>query len=300
MIKRILFLLLALCLTTGVSAQEEVTVKTFKELMSDLSARTSRRYDLNDDPCALVKVQYPKEGATFEGTIVGDVEYKNGEYWVYLSKGSKRLRIHLPEVPTITVEFSDYGVQQVESNMTYSVDFRFPSAFKSSFYLEAGMLIGSTMGPEVSLGAYFGGFNVELNAVLPMGESDNVYWNKGTQQAVATYKPTFAVGGRLGYGIMVGKSYRITPQVGALLLKTAETMSGNSSGQIASGAYCSSLVIALKLQYLLGKNFGLSLTPEYYLPVMKSEGFKAVSEVSSKVNGWGNGIGVKAALNIEF
>lgn len=299
MTKKLIMLFLALCLTTVVNAQEEVTVKTFKELMSDLSARTSRRYDLNDEPCALVKVQYPKEGATFEGTIVGDVEYKHGEYWVYLSKGTKRLRIHLPEVPTITVEFSDFGVQQVESNMTYSVDFRFPSAFKSSFYVEAGMLVGSTMGPELSFGTYLGGFNIELNAMLPMGTSDNVYWNKGSQQAVTTYKPSFAIGGRLGYGIMAGKSLRITPQAGVRFMKTAETMESGSS-EIASGANCSSLVVAVKVQYMLSKSFGISVSPEYAAHIVKSEGFKAVSEASSKMNGWGNGIGVKAALNIEF
>lgn len=299
LMKKFFILFLTLFISTSISAQEEVTVKTFKELMSDLSARTSRRYDLNDDPCALVKVQYPKEGATFEGTIVGDVEYKNGEYWVYLSKGTKRLRIHLPEVPTITVEFSDFGVQQVESNMTYSVDFRFPSTFESSFYVEAGMLIGSTMGPELSFGTYLGGFNIELNAMLPMGTSDNVYWNKGSQQAVTTYKPSFAVGGRLGYGIMAGKSFRITPQAGVRFIKTAETME-SGSGEIASGAYCTSLVVAVKLQYMVSKGFGISISPEYDAHIMKSEGFKTISEVSSKVNGWGNGIGVKAAVNVEF
>lgn len=171
MIKEIFFLFLALCLTTSISAQEEVTVKTFKELISDLSARTSRCYDINDVPCALVKVQYPKEGATFEGTIVGDVEYKRGEYWVYLSRGTKRLRIHLPEMPTITVDFSEFGVQQVESSMTYCVDLKFKdSEFHSSFYVQGGMLIGTTMGPEAAVGTYLGGFNIELCALLPMAD----------------------------------------------------------------------------------------------------------------------------------
>lgn len=302
--KQFITYLLFFFFSLGISAQE-VTVKSFKEEISDLSARTNRKYDVNDEACALIKVQYPKAGATFEGNVVGDVEYKNGEYWVYVSKGTKRFKIHLPDVPTIVVEFADYGVQQVESNTTYSLYFNIikpksASTLKSKFYVEAGMLIGGTMAPELSIGTYLGGFNVELNMMLPMGKSDEVYWYKGNQQVVATYKPSFAVGGRIGYGIMVGKSFRITPQVGVNFMKTAETLGDNASANIASGAYCSSLVVAVKLQYLVSKNFGISISPEYDAHIMKSEGFKAISESSKKVKGWGNGIGVKAALNIEF
>lgn len=303
--KQFITYLLLFFFSLGISAQE-VTVKSFKEEISDLSARTNRKYDVNDEACALIKVQYPKAGTTYEGNVVGDVEYKNGEYWVYVSKGTKRFKIHLPEVPTIVVEFADYGVQQVESNITYSLYFNIikpksaSNAFKSKFYVEAGMLLGSPMAPELSIGTYLGGFNVELNMMLPMGKSDEVFWYKNNQTAKAVYKPSFAFGGRIGYGIMAGKSFRITPQLGMMLLKTSESMNSSTTSSIASGAYCNSLVIAVKLQYLISKNFGISISPEYDAHIMKSEGFKAISESSKKVKGWGNGIGVKAALNIEF
>lgn len=302
MIKKLLFLILALCLTTGVNAQEEVTVKTFKELMSDLSARTSRRYDLNDEPCALVKVQYPKEGATFEGTIVGDVEYKNGEYWVYLSKGTKRLRLHLPNVPTIVVEFSDYGIDQAQSNTTYSINFRFPGkGIETSFYVEGGFVAGGMMGAEVSLGMYLGGFNIELDAMLPMAGEQSVFWQSADKMPEEfSYKPSLCFGARLGYGIMAGSKFRITPQVGVLYMGLTETAKGNTSLAPAKGANCASLTAGCKLQYMVAKNFGISITPQYNAALAKSKGFQALADASSDISKWNNGVGVKLALNVEF
>ena len=299
--KKLLLLLLTLCLSTGVNAQEEVTVKTFKELMSDLSARTNRRYDLNDEPCALVKVQYPKAGATFEGSIVGDAEYKNGEYWVYVSKGTKRIRVHLPKVPTIVVEFSDYGISQAESNTTYVIDFKFPSSFNASFYVQAGMLIGSTMGPEIAIGTYLGGFNIELCAMLPMASEQTVYWQSESQApAEFRYKPSLAFGAKLGYGIMVGNKLRITPQAGVRYMGLTETAAGNSTLTPAKGANSAALTIGCKVQYMFTKHFGISLTPEYSAAVAKSKGFQALADVSSTIKGWNNGIGAKIAVNVEF
>ena len=302
--KKLFLLLFLICgFSLGCDAQEEITVKTFKELISDLSARRNRRYDLNDVPCALVKVQYPKDGATFEGSMVGNAEYKNGEYWVYVSKGTKRIKIHLPEIPTIIVEFSDYGVEQTESNTTYTLEFRFPSAssFKSSFYVEAGYTIGSTMGVEASVGTYLAGFNIELNAMLPMASAETVYWMSDTQAPEAfDYKPSIAFGAKIGYGIMAGKNFRITPQAGVRYMALSEKAKETSSITPAKGANSAALTIGCKLQYMVTKNFGVSLTPEYSIAIAKSKGFKTLADASSRIKKWNNGIGAKIAVNVEF
>lgn len=299
--KKLLLFIALLSLTTGINAQEEVTVKTFKELISDLSARTNRRYDLNDEPCALVKVQYPKAGATFEGSIVGSAEYKNGEYWVYISKGTKRIRIHLPEVPTIVVEFSDYGINQAESNTTYSIYFKFPSDFEASVYAQGGMLIGSTMGPEIAIGTYLSGFNIELCAMLPMASEQTVYWqNENQAPAGFKYKPSVAFGAKVGYGITTGNSLRITPQLGIRYMSLTETAISNSSLTPAKGANSAAITIGCKVQYMFTKTFGISLTPEYAAAVAKSKGFQALADVSSTIKGWNDGIGAKISVNVEF
>ena len=303
-IRRIASFFFALLLCVAIHAQNEIIVKTFKELTSDLSARTSRRYDLNDEPCALIKIMYPKDGATFEGTVVGDTEFRNGEYWVYVSGGTKRIRLHLPDTPTIMVDFSDYGIKQALQNMTYVIEFRFPSQggkLPMSFYAEAGFVAGGMMGAELSLGTYLGGFNLEVNGMLPFGATDELYWNNPTRPSVkCSYNPSFLAGGRMGYGIRIGEKFRITPQVGMMFMKTAETVSGSNPSSHASGSFCSSVVAAAKFQFFLVKNLAIALAPEYYVPVMKSEGFNKLTEHSSKISKWNNGIGAKVALSFEF
>jgi hypothetical protein len=56
---------------------------------NDLSASTYERKDLNGQACALVKVQLAAYGAKFEGNVIGEVAYKTGEYWVYMTEGSR-------------------------------------------------------------------------------------------------------------------------------------------------------------------------------------------------------------------
>ena len=299
---RLLTLFLMLLMTVGVMAQEEITVKTFKELSTDLTARTQRRYDLNQDACALVKVLFPNEGARFEGNVVGDVEYRGSEYWVYLVNGTKSIRLMLPGYPTIEVEFVDYGVTQVVSNVTYVIEFKFPSkgGMQTSFYAEAGFLAGSPMGVDLSFGTYLGGFNVELNAMLPMGGGESLYAHFVDKTVKYTYKPSFAMGARLGYGIDLGRKFRLTPQLGIRFLKTSESADGGSSVSVVSGANCTSLLFALKASYLISKHFAISLAPEYAAAVVKSNGFKALEAESSVFVKWNNGVGVKLSATLSF
>lgn len=290
-----------LCISA--EAQNEVKVKGFRQAVEDLTARTNPRLDNNKEACALIKVQYPKPGASFEGMVVGDVEYRNNEYWVYVSKGTKRLKIHIPEVPTINVGFSEFGIQQAESNSTYIVEFLFPEnkGVKTSFYVEAGYVVGGMNGPELSLGTYIGGFNVELNAMLPMVSEETVYWQSENQEPLAFgYKPSLALGAKIGYGIMAGKHFRITPQVGARYMSLTETSKSSTSLSPAKGANNASLIGALKLQYLITDNIGISIMPEYSAAIAKSKGFQALADASSAIGKWNNGIGVKAAVSIEF
>ena len=40
-----------------------------------------------------LKIQINKECLSFDGNVIGNVIYKNGEYWVNLTSGSKSLGI---------------------------------------------------------------------------------------------------------------------------------------------------------------------------------------------------------------
>ena len=73
---------LSLLFLANVSAQE-LLVDNFTEQVSDLSARTEKRNDINDTPCALVKIELPLQGVQFDqrSQVIGNVEYKVNTYW---------------------------------------------------------------------------------------------------------------------------------------------------------------------------------------------------------------------------
>lgn len=100
---------------------QDIEVKKFEPLEKDQTAALNPRKDINGVTCGLVKVALKEPGAEFEGNIIGDVAYNSSEYWVYLSKGSKRLNIKHPNHIPVTVVFGDYGITRIESNKVYSL-----------------------------------------------------------------------------------------------------------------------------------------------------------------------------------
>ena len=116
--RRLLLSILVSFLVMQISAQE-LTVKSFVENTKDLSASTSPRNDNNGTPCALIKVRIAAKGVLFEGNVVGNVDYRTSEYWVYMAKGSKRLTLKLEDYLPLDVAFADYAINALESKMTY-------------------------------------------------------------------------------------------------------------------------------------------------------------------------------------
>ena len=116
--RRLLLSILVSFLVMQISAQE-LTVKSFVENTKDLSASTNPRNDNNGTPCALIKVRIAAKGVLFEGNVVGNVDYRTSEYWVYMAKGSKRLTLKLEDYLPLDVAFADYAINALESKMTY-------------------------------------------------------------------------------------------------------------------------------------------------------------------------------------
>lgn len=109
-----------LLLSTFLQAQE--LVPSFKILESDLLARTQPRLDLNEVPCAIVRVSASDiETYTFEGNIVGDVIYKPGEALVYMAKGSRNITIKSNKFGMLKFMFP---TGQLEKQVVYKLDLK--------------------------------------------------------------------------------------------------------------------------------------------------------------------------------
>ena len=100
---------------------QKLTVESFKLASSDLTAQTQPRKDLNNRNCALIKVGLGLQGVQFEGSIMGNVENKTGEYWVYMPQDNRMLKIKHANYAPVMVTFADYGVEKLESNRTYEL-----------------------------------------------------------------------------------------------------------------------------------------------------------------------------------
>jgi opacity protein-like surface antigen len=88
----------------------------------DLLARTRERLDLNDVPCAIVRVSVPDVNAyTFEGNIIGDVIYMPGEAIVYMTQGSRNITIKSDKFGSLKYDFDEKLQKQVVYKLTLKI-----------------------------------------------------------------------------------------------------------------------------------------------------------------------------------
>lgn len=113
----IIFLIITLHISV-VSAQD-IEVKKFETLEKNQTAKIDPRKDINGNDCALVLVHTLKNGLEFEGWVVGDVEYKEDSYRVYMANGSKHLKLKHPDCPTRDIVFGEYGISSLKSGAAY-------------------------------------------------------------------------------------------------------------------------------------------------------------------------------------
>ena len=118
---KILLSIILFFATISSAIAQKLTVESFKLASNDLTAQTQPRKDLNNRNCALIKVGLGLQGVQFEGSIMGNVENKTGEYWVYMPQGNRMLKVKHANYAPVMVTFADYGVEKVESNRTYEL-----------------------------------------------------------------------------------------------------------------------------------------------------------------------------------
>lgn len=76
---------------------DEFKILSFEKAASDISAISLdyKRLDVNDEVCAIIKVRSDLKGLRFTASnpVVGEIKWLNGEYWIYLSGGTRQLSI---------------------------------------------------------------------------------------------------------------------------------------------------------------------------------------------------------------
>ncbi len=115
----ILIVLLSIFLSINALGQE-LTVLGFRPT-SEIMHVPIQRTDANNEICAMIRVLLPVSGVTFEGQTVGDSPYNGSEYRVYMTNGTKMLKVNCPGHYPLMVDFRDYGINSLESKRIYEL-----------------------------------------------------------------------------------------------------------------------------------------------------------------------------------
>lgn len=118
---------------------QSFSIESLESLPTDLTASTQSRFDLNGKRCGLIKVQCVLEDVQFSGNIIGNVEYKNREYWVYMTDNSKQLSITHPKLLPLDVDFLASLESMVKSGNTYRLRLSIPDALYNSMLTQPAL-----------------------------------------------------------------------------------------------------------------------------------------------------------------
>ncbi len=111
LMKTIFITLMLLCgFVSPLLASDPIVVNKLIHKITDLSALNAPK-DMNGTPCGLLKVITDDKSMTFEGSVIGIPEYKNGEYWVYIPEGTYQIQIKASPKEPVLLNFRDYNLQ---------------------------------------------------------------------------------------------------------------------------------------------------------------------------------------------
>ena len=114
--KLIRFLLALMLLNVSLAASSQISVKSFKELDTNLDATTYYpKKDINGKTCAIIKIFTTQTGFSFDNGSLGivAVEQKPAEVWVYVPEGTMKLKITHPQLGHIS-NSDDQGYYWIE------------------------------------------------------------------------------------------------------------------------------------------------------------------------------------------
>ena len=119
----VLTLVIALTSVTDAGAQSQLKNITITPDMFDLTASTGPDVvtDLNGNPCGLLKVNIPADNVQFKGNVIGDVVRHGDTYWVYVTNGTKEIRMDSPALGEIALRFAEHKIPHIQSKAVYNV-----------------------------------------------------------------------------------------------------------------------------------------------------------------------------------
>lgn len=161
----------------SIAHAQTISVESFEIDSNDISASASKtvRMDGNDEACGLIKVMLAENDASFSGDIVGDIEHKVNQYWVYMVQGSRRLQLNVPGYPPLDIEFNNYDINGIKGKVTYKLVIKKTNTESTLVVLDGNKLNGHEF---VDLGLSVKWATCNIGATQPYEVGMSLAWGE--------------------------------------------------------------------------------------------------------------------------
>lgn len=141
------------------SFAQDLKVVSFQLLERDILARANKRFDVNDEPCAVVRVSVPDaKDYSFGGNVIGEVLYRPGEAIVYMAHGSTSLTIISDKFGTMKYDFGQRLKEQTTYKLVLKYDVAGANKTRTLVMPVAGVGSTPSYGLMVGIVKKFGGY----------------------------------------------------------------------------------------------------------------------------------------------
>lgn len=183
-----------MCYVFILNAQaQKIEVKSFDEAQ-EIPWIPQQRKDENGVICALVRVAVlPDEHILFKGNVIGQVDYEGNEYRVYLSSGTRYLRVHYPGYETLFIDFQSYGYEGLVSKRIYELVLSFPEAGLSNFTQEEYEKLIASAKAEEAKANYIGAITQYEECLSALQEKEAIHYVRKVQENINYCKRLMAL-----------------------------------------------------------------------------------------------------------
>ena len=279
--------------------QVKVTLENYKaeeqKIVVHQDAQESLNFTLHDFAKFRISSN-PGASLYINGKYVGytpcTFESASGVYDVELSRSQYKTLRKKVTMKSSSPNLSFKLHRQFQKHWTMYIQ---PSVCKNN----SNLTFGGTAGVHLSK------LNLEGYYMLPTEKSEPIYWSTAddteSRPYGCRYKPTLITGGRAGYNIIIGRFLRFTPQVGGHLVNfTSDELDESSYYSPDHEFYAISATVGARFECAIMNHLGLSVTPEYMVPIIKSDDYKAVSAISTYFKDFTEGFNLRAGIYFYF
>jgi hypothetical protein len=207
---------------------------------------------------------------------------------------------------TEKVEEEKFDINKLREDV---VNIKLPNYKRNSFYIGGVYTPGKLAAYGGQVGFYAGNFNVQGEIGIHERGIEGYWVSQSSKQQTSVmsyhyrWQFDYTVSGVIGYGIGMGNSMRLTPQVGALMtqLKSDEDDLFKDEGDNSvKKTFYAGGIAALKLEWIPSRHLSFFAAPSFTIPIKKGEIAELLDDNDNSVSKYAGGFKVSMGLNVVF